>query len=200
MPRLSCRFPSSFPFQIEPNDSRSHSRSYSRSHSVSTPSFPIPMPRCLKFPFQIEPNDSRSYPAHVAIPVPFPSHAGRIWTRLYPSQRELRKVTSGSHSRDNGSKTNFRLRRARRSHSVPRVPAAPVARDETVSPAEGGNDFGSHCRGNGIPRSLFSAPVGMGINESYASDEGWEWNGNCHMRGMGTGVVGFYMEREFQTT
>ena len=115
---LSRRFPSSFPFQIEPNDSRSY--------SVSTLSFPIPRPRCLKFPFQTEPNDSRSHPAHVVILVPFPSYVGRIWTRLYPSQRELRKVASGSHSREDGSQTNCRQRRARRSHPVPRVPQGPV--------------------------------------------------------------------------
>ena len=81
-----------------------------------------------------------------------------------------------------------------------RVPQATVARDGTVSPAAGGIYFGSHCRGNGIPRSLFSAPVGRGINGSYKSDGRWERDGNCYMRGMGTGVVGFYMEREFQTT
>ena len=80
------------------------------------------------------------------------------------------------------------------------VPAAPVARDGTVSPAAGGKCFGSRCRGNGISRSLFSAPVGTGINGSYASDGGWERDGNCHMRGMGTGVVRLHMEREFQTT
>ena len=59
--------------------------------------------------------------------------------------------------------------------------------------------LGSHCRGNGIPRSLFSAPVGTGINGSYASDAGWKRDGNWYMRGMGTAVVGFYMERELQT-
>ena len=32
--------------------------------------------------------------------------------------------------------------------------------------------FASHCRGNGIPRSFSSVPVGMGINGSYASDVG----------------------------
>ena len=39
-----------------------------------------------------------------------------------------------------------------------------------------GNCFGSHCPGNGIPWSLFSAPVGMGINESI-----------CVRSGMGMG-------------
>ena len=80
------------------------------------------------------------------------------------------------------------------------VPQATVARDGTVSPAAGGNYFGSHCRGNRIPRSVFSAPVGTGINGSYASDAGWERDGKCYMRGTGTTVVGFYMERELQTT
>ena len=81
-----------------------------------------------------------------------------------------------------------------------REPQATVARDGTVSPAAGGKILGSHCRGNGIPRSLFSAPVGTGINGSYASDAGWERDGKCYIRGMGTAVVGFYMERELQTT
>ena len=71
-----------------------------------------------------------------------------------------------------------------------------MARDGTLSPAVGGNCFGSHCRGNGIPRSLFSAPVGTGINGSYASDAGWERNGNCYMRGMGMGNDGVYTEWE----
>ena len=69
-----------------------------------------------------------------------------------------------------------------------REPQATMVRDGTVSPAVGGNVFGSHCRGNGIPRSLFSVPVGTGKNGSYASDAGWERDGNCYMRGMGTGT------------
>ena len=51
-----------------------------------------------------------------------------------------------------------------------------MAQDGTVSPTAGGIVFGSHCRGSGIPRSLFSAPVGMGINGPI-----------CVRRGMGMG-------------
>ena len=69
-----------------------------------------------------------------------------------------------------------------------REPQATVARDGTVSPAVGGNVFGSHCSGNGIPRSFFSAPDGTGKTGSYASDVGWERDGNYYMRGMGTGT------------
>ena len=81
-----------------------------------------------------------------------------------------------------------------------REPQATVARDGTVSPAASGKILGSHCRGNGIPRSLFSAPVGTGINGSYASDAGWERDVNCYICWMGTAVVGFNIERELQTT
>ena len=49
-------------------------------------------------------------------------------------------------------------------------------RDGTVSPTVGGKCLGSHCRGNGVPRSLFSAPDEMGINGSI-----------CVRRGMGIG-------------
>ena len=44
-----------------------------------------------------------------------------------------------------------------------------MARDGTVSPAVGGNVFGSHCRGNGIPRSFFSAPVVVVVVYSHFS-------------------------------
>lgn len=44
------------------------------------------------------------------------------------------------------------------------VPQAAVAWDRTVSTAADGILVGSHCRGNRIPMSLFSAPVGRGIN------------------------------------
>ena len=40
----------------------------------------------------------------------------------------------------------------------------------------------------------------MCIRDRYESDAGWERDGNCYIRGMGTAVVGFYMERELQTT
>ena len=123
-------FKSPFPFPFRSNShcrsrscSNSHSRSRSRSNSHSRSRshatlFVIPVPyRTQQLPFP-----SRECSISRPVSIPRRTHM----TRLYPSQREQRKVTSGFHSRDNGSPKFFRLRQARRSHPVPRSPAAPV--------------------------------------------------------------------------
>ena len=50
------------------------------------------------------------------------------------------------------------------------------------------------------PEVTFLCSRWDGYKRSYASDAGWERDGNCYTRGMGTAVVELYMEREFQTT